>query len=48
MLVDKGFIPEERVESQQGTFIESAAEAFLQHVEVHSPDKPRIGGRFQF
>lgn len=47
MLVDRGFVPEERVESQQGTPIKTATEAFLLHVQVHSPDKPRTVQRYR-
>ncbi len=41
MVVAKGLVPEEIIESQPGTPLAEAADLFITHVRIHSPDKPR-------
>ena len=46
MVVAKGLVPEQIVESQPGTPLAEAAELFITHVKIHSPDKPRTVERY--
>ncbi len=47
MVEGKGWVVEKPIEGEEGTPISEAAEVFLKHVEVHSPDKPQTVQRYR-
>lgn len=43
----KGWVVTPQAEGDQGTAIQECVDAFLKHVEVHSPDKPKTVQRYR-